>query len=256
MTDAIARLIEKLRLLRPSQLRRVEAIVDSLAEGATFVANPDSNIATDAFCQEVCDALRAHHSASAEPFTKDKFEYAMVRALNDTGHTARKSDMGNPGNDLTVDGVPWSLKTQADSHIKADSLHISKYMELGKGSWRDEADLAVLRQRMFDHMKAYELILSLRCLSRARSPNGGTLYVYELVEIPKALLLEAANFPCKMKHDSRQNPKPGSCYVYDGRGRVKFELYFDGGTERKLQIRSLDKRYCFVHATWTFTTDA
>ncbi len=53
-----------------------------------------------------------------------------------------------------------------------------------------------------------------------------------------------------MAFDSKQNPKPGTCTVIDAAGQVKFQLYFDGGTERKLQIRQIDKRLCTVHATW------
>jgi type II restriction enzyme len=52
--------------------------------------------------------------------------------------------------------------------------------------------------------------------------------------------------------DSRQNPKPGYGYVRDAAGGLKYSLYFDGGTERKLQIRALQKRLCQVHATWAF----
>lgn len=253
MPDVFARLIEKLRLLRPSQLRRVETLVDTLAEGSVFEANERSDIATREFCDEFGDILRQHHNVSAEPFSKDKFEYAMVTVLSQIGHDAKKSAMGNPGHDLTVDGVPWSLKTQADKNIKVDSLHISKFMELGKGKWESEADLVALRQRMFEHMKAYERIFSLRCISRQKAPSGGTIYIYELVDIPKALLLEADGKPVEMRYESRQTPKPGSCYVYDERHRLAFELYFDGGTERKLQVRNLAKRNCLVHVTWTFT---
>lgn len=55
-----------------------------------------------------------------------------------------------------------------------------------------------------------------------------------------------------MMHDSRQNPKPGYCHVTDAQGRTRFDLYFDGGTERKLQIKGLDKSLCRVHGTWSF----
>lgn len=49
--------------------------------------------------------------------------------------------------------------------------------------------------------------------------------------------------------DSRQNPKPGYCRVTVN-GQPAFELYFDGGTERKLQVRKLQVSMCTVHATW------
>ena len=74
----------------------------------------------------------------------------------------------------------------------------------------------------------------------------------ELVEIPKSLLLTAQDQPMHYKLQSRQTPTPASCYVSDDQG-LAFELYFDGGTERKLQVRSLAKRNCIVHAHWDVT---
>ena len=98
----------------------------------------------------------------------------------------------------------------------------------------------------FKHMQSYERILTLR-----RLPVKGYQF-YELVEIPKALLLEAEHGEMEMKMDSTQVVKPGYCYVRDEQGNLKFELYFDGGSERKLQVRKLDKKLCTVHATWKF----
>lgn len=54
---------------------------------------------------------------------------------------------------------------------------------------------------------------------------------------------------------SKQTPKPGYCHVNDVNGNEKFQLYFDGGTERKLQIKNLDKGFCVVHAEWEFETE-
>lgn len=241
--------------LRPRQVLRVKQLIDALTEGTAFVADPRSDFATPDFCEEFGDHLRLHHNASAIPLTKDKFEYAMVATLRDTGHHARKLGNGNPGADIICDNSPWSLKTQADAHIRRDRIHISKYMELGRGNWETAADVAQLRDRMFEHMLRYERIFTLRSL--ARLPVGedlGTAHEYELVEIPKALLERASKYPIEMKFQSRQTPKPASCYVMDDSGtRQLFELYFDGGTERKLQVKNLLKSECIVHATWTFT---
>jgi type II restriction enzyme len=72
---------------------------------------------------------------------------------------------------------------------------------------------------------------------------------YELVEIPKSLLAKAEHAECKLIEDSTQTPKPGRAVVTENGVRL-FDLYFDGGTERKLQIQSIDKRQCVVHAQW------
>lgn len=136
-----------------------------------------------------------------------------------------------------------SLKTQADAGIRADSLHISKFMELGKGPW----DLPVLRDMFLQHMHSYERIFQFRCLL-----PGPEKYSYELVEIPKALLVEGANAELVIQEKSAQTPKPGYGNVFDDSGKLKFALYFDGGTERKLQIKKIRKDLCIVHATWQF----
>lgn len=246
--DLLATLTEQLAKLRPRQLKRVALLVESLAGGTLYWTNPKSFFADDAFAQEFGDLLRMHHNASAIPMTKDKFEYAMVDALRDVGHTAHKLPNGNPGEDIVVDGEPWSLKTQADRNIKRDTIHISKFMELGKGAWATPADLVSLRERMFQHMKAYDRIFTLRCMP-LQQIDGILVRDYELVEIPKDLLLKSAGLPIEFKGNSRQTPKPASCYVPNANS-IDFELYFDGGTERKLQIRRLRKSQCIVHATW------
>jgi hypothetical protein len=139
--------------------------------------------------------------------------------------------------------VPISLKTEAAKNIKENIIHISKWMELGKGAW----DLPLLRDLFLGHMEKYERIFTLRCLSADPAKVH-----YELVEIPKSLMLEAKYCDLQVSENSRQLPKPGYGYVYDEKKELKFSLYFDGGTERKLQIKGLRKDLCIVHATWIF----
>ena len=66
------------------------------------------------------------------------------------------------------------------------------------------------------------------------------------------LLLEGADAQLVIQTRSRQTPQPGYGNVYDADGRLKYALYFDGGTERKLQIKAIRKDLCVVHATWRF----
>ena len=95
-------------------------------------------------------------------------------------------------------------------------------------------------------MESYDKILSLRAIRKA--PN----WKYELVEIPTKILKLAAGGELEMKLNSKQFPKPGYCYVRNEQGETIFNLYFDGGGERKLQIKNLHKEYCHVHAVWEF----
>ena len=146
--------------------------------------------------------------------------------------------------------MPCSLKTQADKSIKEAEIHISKFMELGKGRWpKTSSGLGLLRDMFLAHMKAYDRIFTLRCLSK-----DPTCWRYELVEIPKALLREAEQGALEICRETKQETRPGYCRVMDAAGQLKFELYFDAGSERKLQVRHLRKDLCMVHAQWEFAT--
>jgi hypothetical protein len=244
-------LYESLSDLTDGQLGWVQTVVEQFHKPANFQRSPTSNLINDCVLQDFGDALRIHHCFSREAFTKDKFEYALERVLNLCGIPASLASRGNPGHDITIDGVRFSLKTQANTGISSRYLHISKFMELGKGTWTDkEDDFIGLRQQFFMHMQAYDRILSLRRLRGTRA----YAWHYELVEIPKSLLLEASHGVLRIMHQSRQFPKPAYYNVTDATGASKFQLYFDAGGERKLQIKGLKKAYCLVHAEWKFET--
>ena len=247
--------INRLALLFPhlddSQIGWLEEIARQLKRPHTYRRNKSSDIVSDCFLKEIGDGIRLHHCFSKEAFSKDKFEYLMERAANLCGSKAELAPKGNPGHDITINGVRFSLKTQADKSIKRGFIHISKFMELGRGEWttKDE-DLIGLRERFFNHMKSYDRILILRTLSKA--PND---WEYELIEIPKPLLERAKDGRLEITLRSRQMPKPGNCYVVDEKGKLMFVLNFDGGTERKLQIRSIDVSNCIIHAQWRFSSE-
>lgn len=239
-----AQLADALSRLSPTQLRWVQGVLQQFELPHRFKRHPDSDWITEATLNEVGDALRIHHAFSRQALSKDRFEFAFERALNFGGiRAALVTSRTNRGHDITIAGVPVSLKTEAAANINADYIHVSKWMELGKGEWL----LPKLRDSFLEHMRSYERILTLRCLSA-----GVTAFSYELVEIPKSLLLEAQNASLEVREDSRQSPKPGYGYVYDDHGNLKFALYFDGGSERKLQIKHVRKSLCTVHATWSF----
>jgi hypothetical protein len=241
-------LVAELKKLRASQLQHIATTITALQRSVFTQQEKNSDIAVPGLVDDFGDLLCLHHAFSSEPFTKDKFEHAFNRVLNAHGHKSSLASRGNPGHDLTVDDVPWSLKSQADRSISPDFIHISKFMELGKGKWETVRDLEGLRDQMLGHMDAYERIFTLRRLDGKRNPSGG--HFYELVEIPKKLLLECKSGKFEMMTTGKQNPKPGYCTVSDAKGEVKFQLYFDGGTERKLQVKKLKKSLCVVHATW------
>jgi len=233
--------------LTEAQLEWVVRIVAQFKKKHSFLSFDPTGVYNQAWVEHVGNILMVHHSMSEAPFTKEKFEYAFMFASLKTGHKASKTqDRTNRGHDVTVDGVPISLKTQADSSIRLDSIHISKFMELGRGEWVLES----LRDLYFEHMNSYDQVFTLRTLK-----NQATSKTYELVEIPKALLLEAEQGVFEVREESRQVPKPGYCRIPDGSGGWKYQLYFDGGTERKLQIKNIRKAFCRVIATWEFDVE-
>lgn len=248
----IKSLEERLTQISEGQLIAIENIVTQFEKPFDFRRNDKSDLVSDCVLREFGDTLRIHHCFSVEAFTKDKFEYALAKVCQFCGVNATLTSRGNAGHDITINGVAASLKTQADVKIKDEHVHISKFMELGKGKWGDDVgDLLGLRDNFFHHMRNYDRILTLR---RLRGEPGS--HLYELVEIPKSLLLESTNGEFIMMSGSTQSPKPGYCTVSDIDGKIKFQLYFDGGTERKLQIKKIDKSLCIVHAVWKFDTGA
>jgi len=142
------------------------------------------------------------------------------------------------------------LKSEAQKGIRADTAHISKWMELGKGKWENEDDLRGLCDGFLAHLGGYSRIFIIRCLT----PEDPVEHHYEIIELPKAILLG-----CKtagvfaMMGQSKQIPKPGYCRVSDAAGLL-YELYFDGGTERKLRLQKLRRDACLFHAEWRFRT--
>lgn len=247
-----------------SQLSDLQAKLPSLTKGQVFwlskvvdnYARPyrarllATTLLNEAMLQDFGDALRTHQGFSQEPCSKDKFEYILQQVCESNGVPAQLASKGNPGHDITINHVPFSLKSQADSGIKPDRIWISKFHELGKGDWSDQpGQLKGLLAQFLAHLTHYERIFTLRCLRRA--PD----WHYQLVEIPKTLLAKAATGTLEMRLNSTQMPKPGYCHVEECGIRL-FSLYFDGGTERKLQVKDLLVTACIVHAEWQFTAPA
>lgn len=246
-TERVEKLCTVLRDLTSDQLDLIERVANQFTQPFIRIERlVSSDIVNDCLLYTFGDALRIHHCFSKEPLSKDRFEYALERSSNLCGLEAGLASKGNPGHDITINTIPASLKTEAAAGIKTDKIHISKFMELGKGEW----DLSLLRDRYFNHMRSYDRVFILRCLSKMP-----TRWYYQLVEIPKNLLLEAMKGALRIATRSRQSPLPGYCDVIGQDGKIKFQLYFDAGTERKLQIRNLAIEHCIIHATWIFSTE-
>ena len=151
MTNNQLQLVRELTEILPNltsgQLHWIEKVVSVFSGEHTFETRT-SDLFTEESLRNFGEAMRVHHSFSAEPFSKDKFEYVLVAVLKLAGVDASLAPKGNPGHDVTLNGVKVSLKTQADRGIKERQLWISKFMELGKGNWSDDPrDLIGLRDQ-------------------------------------------------------------------------------------------------------------
>ena len=246
-SERIERLLSAIPELSDYRLQLIDRIVRVFALPHEYWKSEASDIVSDRILEDFGDVLRLHHCFSREPFSKDKFEYALENVLKAEGIDVMLAQRGQRGYDLRIKDENFSLKTEAAKAIRLGTIHISKFMELGGGKWGDDpADLIGLRAQFLDALAGMQRLLILRAL-RQGIPD----YLYELVEVPKILLEKSINGRFEMMSRSGQFPKPGYCYVEEN-GTLLYSLYFDGGGERKLQIKGLRKELCPLHASWQF----
>lgn len=245
--ERVARLMVAIPELSDYRLQLIDLIVSVFSLPKEYRKSEGFGLISEQVLEDFGDVLRLHHCFSREPFSKDKFEYALENVLKTVGVDANLAVRGQRGYDIRIGGEHFSLKTEAAKAIRLDTIHISKFMELGSGQWGDNpADLIGLREQFLTALSHINRILILRALRK-----GAPDWFYELIEVPKSLLEKAINGRCEMVSDSAQYPKPGYCYVEE-HGERLFTLYFDGGGERKLQIKALRKDLCVIHASWKF----
>lgn len=87
MTDEKLRLVKLLVQAIPDltlgQLHWIQRIVEVFGEEYKYTVT-ESDIFSETVLWNFGDAMRVHHSFSAEPFSKDKFEYVLVEVLKIT----------------------------------------------------------------------------------------------------------------------------------------------------------------------------
>src|SRR5258708_1961424 len=136
MENKLETLEQRVAALSRGQSALLDSIIDTFRQPIASYRLDLSDTVSAGFLVAFCDALHLHHTMSDDYLDKHRFEAAMERVYKALGRNAFRPSRCNPGHDLTVDGVAWSLKTQGDRNIKRDTLHISKFMELGKGRWK------------------------------------------------------------------------------------------------------------------------
>jgi hypothetical protein len=220
-------------------------MAEALATEVRSTVNPTSDFLTPDLASALGSQLLLHHATHEEKLNKKTFEYVLKYACEAVGyHVTLNANPTFPAEDLNINGMSFSLKTQADNGIKAGSVYVQKLME---ARWiRDYSTPAELteaaRQRIGVHLAHYERMLVLRAFS---VPGNG--YRYQLVEVPLSVLrlvssLPACAFPVKNKAGS------SGADVRDSRG-VAFRVLLDGSVE-KVRVFNLRIDRCIVHADW------
>jgi hypothetical protein len=167
---------------------------EALQRDLQVQVNKASDILTPEFVEDFSGRVIAYHAMHEEKMTKKTFEYVFCKASRAAGRDADITGSPvSPGGDVTVNGVKFSLKTEAAQGISRKSITISKLME---ARWIREchsgADFAKeSTTRVGGHLDHYERMITLRAFDE---PDGTV--EYDLIEIPLELLRKVKD----MKH--------------------------------------------------------
>lgn len=211
--------------------------------------HPESDILVPEFAGNFSNRLIIHHATCEEKFKKKSFEYAFCAASRSANRAAAiVSDPTNPGADVIVDGVKFSLKTEAAKSIRSDKITISKLME---AAWmktcQTKYDFAAgTRERIVSHLENYERIIMLRAFS-----VKGDAVRYDFVEIPRDMLLSVRHVTSTDFTDITQ--ARGTRAIVKYRGKNAFSLVMDGSDD-KITISNLFVSLCVTHGSWTVPT--
>lgn len=248
--DPVDELIAVVRQLAPAQVQLLLNMAQAMSSGLTSTINPASDLLDAAAAATFANILLMHHANHREKFNKKGFEYAFVTATLASGKTAKLvTSTTNPGADVLVDGMAFSLKTEAAKSIRRDYIFISKLMEARwiRECQTPEAFLQGVMQAVIPHLRQYQRILILRAFDLASAQVQ-----YDLVEIPRDLLLavtglQSADFKL---HTGRSGGSRADVLIA---GRKAFTLNLEGSVE-KVQIRGLDVARCILHGSWVVLT--
>lgn len=239
-------ILESLSLLTDGQRNLILEMTHKLRIPVERQLLNGSDITVPAFVENFENRLLIHHATNEDKLKKKAFEFAFKRASEAAGKVASiVSSQTNPGADVIVDGIDFSLKTEGSADIRRDRLTISKLME---GRLIREcvtgADFArVSRERVLHHLSQYTRMITLRGFDR---PNDNSVF-YELLEIPLDVLracgeLRAADFSPRTANGSSSATV---CYE----GSPAFRLVFDGSVE-KITVHNLSRSVCIPHGEW------
>ena len=158
------RLLGKIATLDDSTCEVLETIVAGLSYQVQETIAKYTDIAMPAFAKNFKTRLQLHHATHEEVFKKKTFEYAFKAGCIVAG---KKSEMDpnvtSAGYDVVVDGVRYSLKTEAGASMSPQYIKISKLME---ARWirecRTGKDFLRGTKHIMDHFTHYDRVLIVR----------------------------------------------------------------------------------------------
>jgi hypothetical protein len=188
----------------------------------------------------IAKRMQLHHSINDEPINKETFEYLMVSVFQRNGINASKIERrDNPGEDVCIGDEKWSLKTESGKNVKANSLHITKFMECAwqKDYTSSEDYLTDAVPRILSHMGNYDRILTLRYLQSSSN--------YQLVEIPKSQIswVSAAD-----RSQLSKRTKRGGITLYSQPNKSRLVRFRFDGSDDKLMLTGINLDDCILHA--------
>lgn len=241
----VENLFEIIEKLDPEQRKLLLEVGRAMLRPIQETLNDQSDLATPSFRNCFRNRLLIHHATTEAKLTKKSFEYAFAKACLADGKTALIiPSQTNPGADVVVDGVPFSLKTEAATDIRPDRINISK---LSEARWIQQCqtieELAhEAATRIPAHLENYNRIVMLRAYNRQ---NGKVLY--ELMEIHKSTLLHIQKLtPADFSARSNQGGSTAKVFID---GEEAFSLRLDG-SDGKVTIASLRSSFCSKHCAW------
>ena len=244
--NARTRLTKAIEGLDDLKIELLTEMVTSLTRKVlTSKSLPGSDIASVQFLEDFANRLQLHHATNQERLNKKTFEYLFVASSKAAGRLASRVSVDeHPHADVVVDKTMFSLKTEASASISENTITISKLVE---ARWIRECRVGQdfiqgVREKIVPHLESYDRILTLRSFV-----EGAREVRYELVEIPKKVLLRIRNLEPADFLPRTPNGSTSARITSDGR-RI-FTLLLDGSVE-KITIGSLAVSDCIKHATW------
>jgi hypothetical protein len=239
------RLDELINALPPGKIDLLAEMARALNRTVVSTVDPASDLVNEEFNEDFSGRLLLFHAMHDAALTKKTFEYFFCGASRAAGRDAKQTENDvHPGEDVVVNEVRFSLKTEGGKSISPSALQISKLME---ARWIRECRTGddfcrLTRERVFKHLQHYERIITLRSFQTEKHVS------YQLVEIPRALL-ERVDTLRPSDFSARTASGSSGATVVDPQGRPLWVLSLDGSVE-KVTVRNLDIKKCRVHSCW------